>query len=361
MYSSLWLLAVQTTVAVIGVVTLLLAGVSALTQRDIKRVLAYSTISQVGYMFLALGVGAWSAAIFHFMTHAFFKALLFLGAGAVIIGLHNEHDIYKMGGLRKQLPVAFWTFLIGSASLSALPLVTAGFYSKDLILWQVWASDRGSILLWAGGLTGAFLTSVYTFRVLFLTFAGNATSQVTRKPGLLMKIPLITLAVFSLIAGFIDIPDTLGNLPTLSVFLHSALPPVPMSHANPLIEGKLQFITSLLALIGIIFAYRIFLHSPQHTGRSEEIRRSPIATAIHCFLFQGWNFDLLYDKFIVQPFVRAARFNKGDFIDLIYTGIALFSRTFNRVLSYTQSGKVRWYAAGIALGAVILIGIAEFL
>ena len=353
--------AVQTTVAVIGAVTLLLAGVSALTQRDIKRVLAYSTISQIGYMFLALGVGAWSAAIFHFMTHAFFKALLFLGAGAVIIGLHHERDIYKMGGLRKQLPVAFWTFLIGSASLSALPLVTAGFYSKDLILWQVWASDRGSILLWAGGLTGAFLTSIYTFRMLFLTFAGNATSQVTRKPGPLMKIPLITLAVLSLIAGFIDIPDTLGNLPTFSVFLHSALPPVPMSHANPLIEGKLQFITSLLALIGIIFAYRIFLHSPQHTGRAEEIRRSPIATAIHCFLFQGWNFDLLYDKFIVQPFVRAARLNKRDFIDFIYTGIVLFSRTFNRVLSYTQSGKVRWYAAGIAVGAVILIGIAEFL
>jgi NADH-quinone oxidoreductase subunit L len=352
---------VQTTVAVIGAVTLLIASVSALTQRDIKRVLAYSTISQIGYMFLALGVGAWSAAIFHFMTHAFFKALLFLGAGAVIIGLHREHDMYKMGGLRKQLPVTFWTFLIGSASLSALPLVTAGFYSKDLILWQVWASDRGSILLWAGGLTGAFLTSVYTFRMLFLTFAGNATSQVTRKPGPLMKIPLITLAVLSLIAGLIDRPHTLGNLPTLSEFLHLALPPAPLSHANPLIEGKLQFITSLLALVGIIFAYSIFVHSPQHTGRTLDIKRSPIATAIYCFLFQGWNFDLLYDKFIVQPFVRLARFNKKDFIDFIYTGIALSTQIFNRALSFTQSGKLRWYAAGIGIGAVILIGIAEFL
>jgi NADH-quinone oxidoreductase subunit L len=352
---------VQTTVAVIGAVTLLIASVSALTQRDIKRVLAYSTISQIGYMFLALGVGAWSAAIFHFMTHAFFKALLFLGAGAVIIGLNHEHDMYKMGGLRKQLPVAFWTFLIGSASLSALPLVTAGFYSKDLILWQVWASDRGSILLWAGGLAGAFLTSVYTFRMLFLTFAGNSTSQVTRRPGPLMKIPLITLAVLSLIAGLIDIPRSLGNLPTLSEFLSLALPRVPMSHANPLIEGKLQFITSLLALVGIIFGYSIFVHSPQHTGRPEEIKRSPIKTAIYCFFFQGWNFDLLYDKFIVQPFVRLARFNKRDFIDFIYTGIAFSTRMFNRALSFTQSGKVRWYAAGIGLGAVILIGIAEFL
>ena len=123
----------------------------------------------------------------------------------------------------------------------------------------------------------------------------------------------------------------------------------------------MQFITSLLALIGIMFAYSIFVHSPQHTGRSEEIKRSPIATAIHCFLFQGWNFDLLYDKFFVQPFVRLARFNKGDFIDSIYKGIALSIRTFNRALSFTQSGKVRWYAAAIALGAVIFRGIAEFL
>jgi NADH-quinone oxidoreductase subunit L len=123
----------QALVAAIGAVTLLMAGFSALVQSDIKRILAYSTISQIGYMFLALGVGAWSAAIFHFWTHAFFKALLFLGAGVVILAMHEEHDIFKMGGLRKQLPVTFWTFLIGAASLAALPFVTAGFYSKDLI------------------------------------------------------------------------------------------------------------------------------------------------------------------------------------------------------------------------------------
>ena len=353
--------AVQTAVAVIGAVTLLIAGISAMTQRDIKRVLAYSTISQIGYMFLALGVGAWSAAIFHFMTHAFFKALLFLGAGAVILGLNQEHDMYKMGGLRKQLPVAFWTFLIGSASLSALPLVTAGFYSKDMILWQVWASDKGSFWLWAAGLTGAFLTSIYTFRMLFLTFAGNATSDVSRKPGLFMTIPLIILAVLSLIGGFIEMPGTLGNSPILTKFLHTVLPAVPISHTDYVIEGNLQFITSLLALIGIIFAYRVFLHSPQHTGRTEEIIRTPISTAIHCFLFQGWNFDMLYDKFIVQPFIWIARVNRKDFIDFIYQGITLLSRLFNSILTFTQSGKVRWYAMGIAIGAVIFIGIAEFI
>ena len=350
---------VQSAVAIIGAVTLLLAGLSALTQRDIKRVLAYSTISQIGYMFLALGVGAWSAAIFHFMTHAFFKALLFLGAGVVILGLNQEHDMFKMGGLRKQLPVTFWTFLIGSASLSALPLVTAGFYSKDMILWQVWASDKGNVWLWAAGLTGAFLTSIYTFRMFFLTFSGDATSQVSRKPGIIMTIPLITLAVLSLIGGLVELPETLGNSPLLTDFLHTALPPLAISHADLSAEGNLQFITSLIVVIGIIFAYRYFLHSPQHTGRREKIMQNPIAFAVHCFLFQGWNFDLLYDKFIVQPFLWIARVNKNDFIDFIYKGIALLSRALNRSFSFTQSGKVRWYAMGIAIGAIILIGIVE--
>jgi NADH-quinone oxidoreductase subunit L len=351
---------VQSAVAIIGAVTLLLAGFSAITQRDIKRVLAYSTISQIGYMFLALGVGAWSAAIFHFMTHAFFKALLFLGAGVVIIGLNQEHDMYKMGGLRKQLPVTFWTFLIGSASLSALPLITAGFYSKDLILWQVWTSNKGSTWLWVAGLIGAFLTSIYTFRMLFLTFSGEATSQVSRKPGIIMTIPLITLAVLSLLGGLVELPETLGNLPLLTDFLHTALPSLAKSHTDLNIEGNLQFITSVIALIGIIFAYRYFLHSPQHTGRREKIMRNPVAFAVHCFLFQGWNFDLLYDTFIVNPFLWIARTNKNDFIDFIYKGIALFSYTLNRGLSFTQSGKVRRYAIGIAIGAIIVIGIAEF-
>jgi NADH-quinone oxidoreductase subunit L len=351
---------VQSAVAIIGAATLLLAGFSAITQRDIKRVLAYSTISQIGYMFLALGVGAWSAAIFHFMTHAFFKALLFLGAGVVILGLNQEHDMYRMGGLRKQLPVTFWTFLIGSASLSALPLITAGFYSKDLILWQVWTSNKGNTWLWAAGFIGAFLTSIYTFRMLFLTFSGEATSQVRRKPGIIMTIPLVTLAVLSLIGGLVELPETLGNLPLLTDFLHTALPPLVISYTDLNVEGNLQFITSVIALIGIIFAYRYFLHSPQHTGRREKIMRNPVAFAVHCFLFQGWNFDLLYDTFIVRPFLWIARTNKNDFIDFIYKGIALFSCTLNQGLSLTQSGKVRRYAIGIAIGAIIVIGIAEF-
>ena len=135
--------AAQSAVAVVGAATLLLAGFSALTQHDIKRILAYSTISQIGYMFLALGVGAWQAAMFHFFTHAFFKALLFLGAGVIINAVHDEHSIFKMGGLRKELPVAFWTFLAGGCALAGLPFITAGFFSKDLIIWQAWSAQGG--------------------------------------------------------------------------------------------------------------------------------------------------------------------------------------------------------------------------
>jgi NADH-quinone oxidoreductase subunit L len=173
----------QLAVAVVGALTLLVAGSSALTQYDIKRVLAYSTVSQIGYMFLALGVGAWSAALFHFMTHAFFKALLFLAAGVVINALHHEHNMFKMGGLRKELPVAYWAFVIGGSALAGLPLVTAGFYSKDLILWSAVSSGKGSLWLWGAGLIGALFTAIYSYRLIFLVFYGEAKTYVSHRPG----------------------------------------------------------------------------------------------------------------------------------------------------------------------------------
>ncbi len=210
---------VQFAVAIIGAVTLLVAGFSALVQRDIKRVLAYSTISQIGYMFLALGVGAWSAAIFHFMTHAFFKALLFLAAGTVIQSLHHEHDIFRMGGLRKELPLTFWTFLIASASLAGFPLITAGFYSKDWILWEAWSSSIGSPWLWAAGWLGAWLTAIYIFRVVFVVFFGAPVSRAGVKPGRRIEIPLVILAILSVGAGFLEVPRSL-----FSDFLGAVLP-----------------------------------------------------------------------------------------------------------------------------------------
>ena len=180
---------VQLTVAIIGAGTLLLAGFSALTQRDIKRVLAYSTISQIGYMFLALGVGAWSAAIFHFMSHAFFKSLLFLAAGVVIQAMHEEHDLFNLGGLRRVLPLTFWVFLIGSLALAGLP-PTSGFASKGLILTQTWSSSLSNRSLYAAGLLGVFLISIYTFRMLFLAFFGPTKHEILKRPGRTVSVPL---------------------------------------------------------------------------------------------------------------------------------------------------------------------------
>ncbi|MCL4303564.1 MAG: NADH-quinone oxidoreductase subunit L [Anaerolineae bacterium] len=349
---------VQGVVAIIGVATLLLAGFSALTQSDIKRVLAYSTISQIGYMFLALGVGAWSAAIFHFMTHAFFKALLFLGAGVVILGIHHEHNMFKMGGLRKELPVAFYTFLIGSASLAALPLVTAGFYSKDLILWEAWSSAAGSPWLWTAGLVGALLTSIYTFRMVFLTFFGPAKIQVTHHPGWLIQTPLIILAIFSIVGGFVELPPTLGNLPLFSTLMQTALPAVDIAPPTGRSELLSQGIAGLVALAGIYLAYFLFLRRPEYT---ERITHSSWGAALHRLWFSGWGFDWLYDTFIVQPFVWLARANKNDFIDLFYQGIAWFNQLIYRLLSRTQTGQVRWYALGFVFGAVAMIAIVVFL
>ena len=165
--------AVQLAVGIIGAAGVLVAGLSALTQRNIKRVLAYSTMSQLGYMFLALGIGAWSGAIFHLVTHAFFKSLLFLGAGVVILAVNHEHDIYAMGGMARKSPFTFWTFLIAAFTLAAIPPTTAGFSSKDLILTLAWQSGGIGRLFCVLGLAGVFVTSVYIFRLVFIVFAGS--------------------------------------------------------------------------------------------------------------------------------------------------------------------------------------------
>jgi len=347
---------VQLAVGVIGAATLLLGGFSALAQWDIKRVLAYSTISQIGYMFLALGVGAWSAAMFHFMTHAFFKSLLFLGAGVVIVSLHEEHDLRKMGGLRRELPVTFWTFLIGGASLSAVPLVTAGFYSKDQILAAAWASPSGGTWLWFAGLIGALLTSLYTFRLIFLTFFGPVQQMPAKKPGLRMEIPLIVLAALSVVGGFVELPRILGNLPLFSRFLHSvfggAAAEVPLGT-----EAPLQLFVAAVSLLGIYLAYENFLRSPH---RGEGLVRSRLGSALDRFWLAGWGFDWAYDRLFVRPFVRLAQLNRDDFIDLFYRSIASLCDLLHRLLSRSQTGRLRWYAMGIAVGAVCLVALVVF-
>lgn len=343
----------QMVVAVIGAATLFIAGFSALTQYDIKRVLAYSTISQIGYMFLALGVGAWTAAIFHFMIHAFFKALLFLAAGAVIEALHHEHNMFKMGGLKNKLPVIFWTFLAGSASLAALPLISAGFYSKDQILWYAWASEGGSPLLWFIALLGAFITAVYTTRMMILVFWGEAKTAVGHHPGKLMTVPLIILAFFSLFAGFIELPHNFGHFTLFSNLLHQVLPETVLKAG---INTELQFqVLALLATFsGIYLAYLFYYKQPQ---RIERLKQSGFVMNLYLFWFSGWGFDKLYNVLIVRPVVFIANINKNDVVDKLYQGITFVTIRLYQFLSFTQSGSLRWYIMGLVAGAIIILSI----
>ncbi|MDH4089392.1 MAG: NADH-quinone oxidoreductase subunit L [Cyclobacteriaceae bacterium] len=340
----------QQCVAIIGAVTLLLAGFSALTQYDLKRVLAYSTISQIGYMFLALGVGAWSAAVFHFMIHAFFKALLFLGAGAVILLLHHEHDMFKMGGLRKKLPAVYWTFLIGAASLAAIPFITAGFYSKDNILWLTFASEKGNVWFFLAALFGAFITSAYTFRMVFVTFFGEAKSTVTHRAGNLMTVPLVVLAILSLVGGFIELPHTIGHLELLSDLLSPVLPSVILRPGIASAEWAIQSISIILSLSGVYLAYYFYLKKPALPGKI----KSSFA-GIHHIWFTGWGFDVLYQTIFIRPFVWLSTMYKGDPVDKCYTGIVLLTDFMHRVFAKTQGGILRWYIMGLVIGAIFIL------
>jgi NADH-quinone oxidoreductase subunit L len=349
---------VQLLVAVIGAVTLLGAASSALVQWDIKRVLAWSTISQIGYMFLALGVGAWSAAIFHFLTHAFFKALLFLGAGVVITALADEHDLHRMGGLRRELPVTFWCFLAGAASLSALPLVTAGFYSKDLILNQAWGSSPGGPLLWAAGMAGAFLTGLYTFRMVFLAFFGEMKMPVIRKPGRAITVSLVVFAFFSLASGFLQMPGLIAPVTVFSDFLSRSIPPAAVAPVSRITEIALFLSAAIVPVIGAAAAWWLYLRAP---GLAAQIAQRRACAALHRFLLAGWGFDTLYDSLFVRPFVCAARLNRDDVVDLVYGGLAWCSAQLSGRLVVTQSGMIRRYAAGVLLGTVVALGLTFFL
>ena len=341
--------AAQLAVAVVGAATLLIAGFSALTQHDIKRILAYSTISQIGYMFLALGVGAWQAAMFHFFTHAFFKALLFLGAGVIINAVDEEHSIFKMGGLRKELPVAFWTFLAGGCALAGLPFITAGFFSKDLIIWQTWSAQGGHPALWVAGMFGAGLTSLYTFRLIFRVFFGPLGIPVEKRPGYAMKVPLIILAVFAIVGGYLKEP--------LLAFLHSALPSTVEAHVGGLTEIGSEAIAGLSFLIGLSLAYIFHLRK---RSLADSLVSKPIGRTLDQWWFIGWGFDWIYDKVFVKPFIWVAEVNKSDFVDAIYTGIARVTEASYGWLSSTETGRVRWYATAMAAGAVLFIGIVLF-
>ena len=325
------------TVAVVGGMTLIVAAFTAMTQNDIKRILAYSTISQIGYMFLALGVGAWASSVFHLMTHAFFKALLFLGAGAVIFSLHHEHNILKMGGLRTRLPVAFWSFMIGSAALAALPL-TSGFYSKDAILLSAYHASWNGPLLWGVGLLGALLTSIYSFRLVFLVFFGEVKTEPEAPANWGMAGPLVILCVLALAGGLVSIPVE-AVFPAASTLDHTGLIPI---------------VTAAIPALGVFIAYLLFLR--RSVDISAMTQSSPGKSLIR-FFHSHWAMDWLYEKIFVIPYTWLAKINRADFIDNIYGGIAVLMLWANKVSVQTQTGQLRTYAGTMVLGLVLIIAL----
>ena len=368
-------------VGIIGTAGVLVAGFSALTQRNIKRVLAYSTMSQLGYMFLALGIGAWSGAIFHLVTHAFFKSLLFLGAGVLILAVHHEHDIYAMGGLAKKSPFTFWMFLIASLTLAAIPPTTAGFSSKDLILAEAWQSGGVGRVFWALGLLGVFVTSVYIFRLVFIVFAGQPRTPVHghaeghggkaglaagrdgQQAGGIMGIPLAILAVLCLGGGFLALPHDLGGSPYLLSFLNTVLPASAAPETPVRTEWILQVVSEAASLLGIPVAWLVYRRSrtamaaaAAGAGAAAGSGSAARPSAVVRFLQGGWGFDWLYDRVFVRPFVWIAQVNVRDVVDRIVAGgVGGMLMALSRAFRWTQNGKVRWYAAGLAVGAVLIV------
>ena len=330
-------------VGVIGAVSLLLAAFAALAQTDIKRVLAYSTMSQIGYMFVALGVGAFDAAIFHLVTHAFFKALLFLSAGAVIISCHHEQDMRRLGGLWRKLPVAYGGFLAGGAALVALPLVSAGFFSKDEILWQAMAADQTGLLI--VGLLGAALTGIYTVRLILGTFHGEPGSDHARHPEpgtnpLTHHLPLIVLAVLSTFVGAWLYPG-LGEL----------FPDAP-GEAAETGHTLLQVLAMGAAVAGLLLAAWLFLRQREwltkKTGQG-------IGARLWTLWHHAWGFDALFDRVLVQPWQWVVKVLRVDLVNLVMNLPALLARALNAGLVKSQNGRMRNYALVMVLGATIIL------
>ena len=331
-------------VGVVGAVTLVLAGFSALVQTDIKRILAYSTMSQIGYMFLALGVGAWQASVFHLMTHAFFKALLFLSAGAVIIACHHEQNIFKMGGLYKKIPFVYACFLVGGGALAAFPFLTVGFYSKDAILLQAYASGHTE-LFWAG-LVGALFTSIYTFRLIYIVFHGKENGHAHAIHGVSYWLPLGVLLVLSTgIGAFIQQP------------LDGVLP----AFASPISEETKHFVEILAigtGLVGLAIGAALFMGERKIPTA---LANSAVGSAVSRLWLGGWGFDWLYNWLFVKPFLLISHLNRHDVIDKTIGLIPRVMRAGHDALSVSENGRLRWYASSIALGAILVLGMVLYL
>jgi NADH-quinone oxidoreductase subunit L len=366
-------------VAIIGVATAIFTASIGFCQNDIKKVLAYSTISQLGYMFLGVGVGAFSAGIFHLMTHAFFKGLLFLGAGSVMHALSGELDMRKMGALRKKIPYTFWTFFIATLAIAGVPGLS-GFFSKDEILWQAFSSSHGHFLLWLVAAVAAGMTAFYMFRALFMTFFGQSrvdehvAHHIHESPKI-MTVPLMVLAVLSVIGGYIGIPHVLGG----ANHIHEFLAPVLGGGAEPAkahagisiltqawassgeggghsaaLEILMMVISVIIALIGIGMAYLFYVKNPALPKSLAEKWKG-----LYTLVFNKYYVDELYEILFIKSLkALGTGLWRGfdDFvIDGLINGVAYLIGWISGGLRKIQTGVVQNYAFSIIIGGIVLV------
>jgi len=339
-------------VAVTGGATAVFAATIALTQNDIKRVVAYSTVSQLGYMMMACGLGAYAAGMYHLLTHGAFKALLFLGCGSVIIALHHEQDMRKMGGLKNKLPVTYWTMVIGSLALAGIPGFS-GFFSKEEILAGAWSAGPLGKTLTVVGLVTAFMTAFYSFRLVFVAFWGESRvdphhADHIHEPSWTMTMPLIILAVLSIFAGYFGIPHFIE--PVLKGPAgHDGI----AAHDGPLL---LKLIAIVMGVGGLAAAWVVYVKSPGLPDRLAEKWRQA-----YDYSFHKWYVDELYDRTIVKPTVDLANglWKKVDVavIDAMVNGVAAATVRWAQGMRVVQSGQVQHYALAMALGAVAILGV----
>jgi NADH-quinone oxidoreductase subunit L len=351
-------------VAVIGAATAIYAASIGLAQNDIKRVLAYSTISQLGYMFLACGVTAFTAGIFHLMTHAFFKALLFLGAGSVMHALSGELDMRKMGALKPHMPRTYWTFLIGTLAISGI-FPFAGFFSKDEILWK--ALNQGGVIFWLVGAVAAFMTATYMFRAVFMTFHGKSrvdhevAHHLHESPSM-MTVPLIVLAILSTIGGLIGFPIVEG-WNKFHEFLSPvfAVPPqvAEAGHHSAGFEITMMVVSIVIAVLGILSAYRMYIKKPELPDQLAEKYKTPYQMIANKY----W-MDEIYDFVFVGPLIRFSVFLWRIFDDILVdgtvNGVAAVVRGGSQVFKHLQTGNVQSYALSILVGVVLILGYFVF-
>ncbi len=347
-------------IAVVGTATALLAATIAVTQTDIKRVLAYSTVSQLGYMFLAMGVGAFGAGVFHVMTHAFFKALLFLGSGSVILAVHHEQDMRKMGALKNKLPITYMTMLLGTFAISGIPFFS-GFFSKDEILWKAYSSPLGGPWLWGVGFLTAGLTAFYMFRMIYLTFHGESrvdshTAEHVHESPFSMTIPLMILAALAVTGGFFGVPHVFHVIPNgMENYFQGFFAEIPSGHGTVSTEWTLMAFSVAFALLAWFFASRLY-----HSGFELAAGLRSKWESLYQLSLNKWYVDELYNTLIIQPGRLFSthvlwRLFDQNVIDRAVNTTADVARMIGNSIRPLQNGLTQNYALIFTLGTFLIL------